>query len=125
MGGKMTLYAAALDPRIRVAVASEPGMGLGYSNYEDYWYWGERLKELPAGTDQHELLGMMAPRPFLLIAGDSADGDRSMAYLDAARPLYGVNGLGFINHRSGHSPTLDSVRRAMDWVEHWFDGALR
>jgi len=125
LGGKMTLYAAALDPRIRVAVASEPGMGLGYSNYEDYWYWGERLKELPAGTDQHELLGMMAPRPFLLIAGDSADGDRSMAYLDAARPLYGVNGLGFINHRSGHSPTLDSVRRAMDWVEHWFDGALR
>jgi len=125
LGGKMTLYAAAMDPRIGVAVASEPGMGFGYSNYEDYWYWGERLKAAPAGTDQHELVGLLAPRPFLLIAGDSADGDKSMAYLDAARPLYPAQGLGFINHRSGHSPTLDSVRRAMDWVEHWFLGTVR
>ena len=120
LGGKMTLYAAALDKRIGVAVASEPGMGFGYSNYEDYWYWGERLKEMPAGTDQHELLAMLAPRPFLLIAGDSADGGKSMAYLDAVRGLYRAQGLGFINHRTGHSPTLDSVRRAMDWIEHWF-----
>ena len=120
LGGKMTLYAAALDKRIGVAVASEPGMGFGYSNYEDYWYWGERLKEMPAGTDQHELLAMLAPRPFLLIAGNSADGDKSMAYIDAVRGLYRTQGLGFINHRTGHSPTLDSVRRAMDWIEHWF-----
>ena len=120
LGGKMTLYAAAMDRRIGVAVASEPGMGFGYSNYEDYWYWGEKLKEVPAGTDQHELLGMLAPRPFLLIAGDSADGDKSMAYLNAVRGLYGAQRLGFINHRTGHSPTLDSVRRAMDWIEHWF-----
>ncbi len=123
LGGKMTLYAAAMDRRIGVAVASEPGMGFSYSNYEDYWYWGERLKDVPEGTDQHELLGMLAPRPFLLIAGDSGDGDKSIAYLDAVRVLYPAEGLGFINHRTGHSPTLDSVRRAMDWVEHWF-GAM-
>lgn len=120
LGGKMTLYAGAMDERIKVTVASEPGIGLSYSNYEDFWYWGERIKELPAGTDHQELVALLAPRPFLLIAGDSADADKSIAYLDAARGLFGPQGLGFLNHRTGHSPTLDSVRRAMDWIGHWF-----
>ncbi len=121
LGGKLTLYAAALDPRIHVAVASEPGIGFGFSNYEDFWYWGERIRDVPPGTDQHELIGLLAPRPFFLIAGDSADNDRGLAFLAAARPLYPDPArLGFYNHRTGHSPTAEAVAQAMDWIARWF-----
>lgn len=124
LGGKMTLYAAALDPRIHVAVASEPGIGLAFSNYEDFWYWGEKIRQLPPGTDQHELVGLLAPRPFFLIAGDSADNDQALDFLAAARPLYREpERLGFYNHRTGHSPTAEAVGRAMDWITRWFGAA--
>lgn len=118
LGGKMTLYATAFDPRIRAAVASEPGIAFGFSNYGDYWYWGNRLAQLPAGTDQHELLGLIAPRPFLLIAGEDSDGDKSWPYLEAARPLYREDGyaLRWINHRKGHTPTLEATAQAMEWL---------
>jgi sulfatase modifying factor 1 len=121
LGGKMTMYAAALDPRIHVAVASEPGVGFAFSNYEDFWYWGERIRDVPPGTDQHELIGLLAPRPFFLIAGDSADNDQGLEFLAAARPLYPEAArLGFYNHRTGHSPTAEAVAQAMDWINRWF-----
>ena len=115
LGGKMTLYAAAMDDRIRVAVSSEPGIGLSFSNYEDYWYLGEKR---PAdGRDHHELLAMIAPRPFLLIGGDSADGDKSWHYINAVKKLYPApERIGYFNHRSGHSPTPQAVQLAMDWL---------
>ncbi|HWQ54679.1 MAG TPA: SUMF1/EgtB/PvdO family nonheme iron enzyme [Bryobacteraceae bacterium] len=127
LGGKMTLYAAALDPRIKVAVASEPGIGLGFSNYEDFWYLGERIRELPAGGDQHELLALIAPRPFLLIAGESSDKDKSWTYINAARKVYDVFGqpraIGAFNHRTGHSPTPESGQFAMEWLAYWLGEA--
>jgi len=123
LGGKMALYAAAFDARIGVVVSSEPGIGLSFSNYDDYWYLGEALKRLPPGTDQHELLGLIAPRPFLLIAGDSADGDKSWAYINAARPAYALLGvpgnIGLFNHRAGHTPTPEAIEKAMAWLSHF------
>lgn len=117
LGGKMTLYAAATDPRIRAAVVSEPGIAFGFTNYNDYWYLGERLAQFQAGTDQHELIGLIAPRPLLLIAGEESDGDKSWPYLEAARGLY-PNGadLGWLNHRSGHTPSVEAVAKAMVWL---------
>jgi hypothetical protein len=125
LGGKMTLYAAAFDPRIAVAVASEPGIGLTFSNYEDYWYLGERIQKLPPGADHHELLALVAPRPFLLIGGQSADKDESWHYINAARSVYRLLGspdnIGYVNHRSGHTPTPESVRLAMEWLQHYLE----
>jgi len=125
LGGKMALYAGALDDRIAVTVASEPGIGFSSSNYEDFWYWGDRLATLPAGTDQHELLAIMAPRPFLLIAGDNADKDSSWNYIEAARPYYARAGdaerIGMLNHRTGHTPTPEAVFRGMEWIRHFFE----
>ncbi len=127
LGGKMALYAAAMESRIGVSVASEPGIGFSHSNYEDFWYLGEALQRAPAGTDQHELLALLAPRPFLLIGGDSADSDKSWHYINAARPVYDLlsapRNIGYLNHRSGHSPTPDATRLAMDWIEHFFQAA--
>jgi hypothetical protein len=115
LGGKMTLYATAMDNRIRAAVSSEPGIGLSFSNYEDYWYLGE--KRPTDGTDQHELLALIAPRPFLLIGGDSADNDKSWHYINAVKRLYpSPERIGYFNHRTGHSPTPEAVQLSMEWL---------
>jgi pimeloyl-ACP methyl ester carboxylesterase len=123
LGGKLTLYAAAMDDRIRVAVSSEPGIGLKFSNYEDFWYLGEAVRELDPSTDHHELLALIAPRPFLLIGGDSADSDKSWHYINAAQRVYSLLGaadkIGYLNHRKGHSPTPEAVHLAMEWLSHF------
>ena len=120
LGGKMTLYATAMDNRIRAAVSSEPGIGLSFSNYEDFWYLGEDIRKLDKTADHHELLALIAPRPFLLIGGDSADNDKSWFYINAARRVYDLFGkpdrIGYFNHRTGHSPTPESVQLAMEWL---------
>ena len=120
LGGKMALYAAAFEPRLAVVVSSEPGISLGFSNYEAFWYLG---KQRPQDRDQQELLALIAPRPFLLIAGESADGAKSWPHLAAAQPVYAALGdklhLGMINHGQGHTPTAASVTLAMDWLERF------
>ena len=70
LGAKMALYAAAMDERITAVVFSEGGIGFAFSNYDDYWYFGDFLNDIDNSTDQHELLALLAPRPFLLIGGD-------------------------------------------------------
>ena len=78
---------------------------------------GENLAKLPAGSDQHELLALIAPRAALLIAGEDADGDKSWPFLEAARGLYPHRSdLGWINHRSGHTPPVDAIAQALDWL---------
>ena len=120
LGGKMALYASAFEPRIRAVVTSEPGIALELSNYGDPWYFGERLGMLPAGADQHELLELIAPRPFLLIAGESSDGEKSLPTLRKAAPAYAALGspdaLCYLNHRSGHSPTPAAIVTAIAWL---------
>lgn len=120
LGGKMALYAAAFDPRIRAVVSSEPGIGLSFSNYDDFWYLGENLRQLPAGADHHQLLALIAPRPFLLIGGESSDNDQSWYYINAVKGLYGKpEEVGYVNHRQGHTPTGESVRLGMEWLRRW------
>ena len=117
LGGKMALYAAAFDPRLAVIVSSEPGISLSFSNYEAFWYLG---KQRPTDRDQQELLALIAPRPFLLIAGESSDGQKSWPYLQAAQAIYpNPQHLGMFNHRGGHTPTAQSVTHAMDWLERF------
>lgn len=120
LGGKMALYGAAFEPRIKAVVSSEPGISLKFSNYQDFWYFGKAIEKLPREADQHELVALMSPRPFLLIAGESADGDKSWPFLAAAQQAYkSKDHVGMINHRSGHSPTEDSVQKAMEWLERF------
>jgi formylglycine-generating enzyme required for sulfatase activity len=123
LGGKMSLYATAMDERITAVVASEPGIGLSFSNYEDYWYLGEFIKSFDNSTDQHELLGLIAPRPFLLIGGDKADNDKSWYYINTAREVYGIFdkplNIGYFNHRNGHAPTPEAVRLSVKWLKHF------
>jgi dienelactone hydrolase len=106
LGAKEVLYAMAFDERYHAGVFSEGGIGLTFSNWDAPWYLGKQIKAPGFARDHHELIALIAPRPFLLIAGDSADHDRSLAFIEAARPIYALLGAGsylkFWNHRQGH-----------------------
>jgi formylglycine-generating enzyme required for sulfatase activity/pimeloyl-ACP methyl ester carboxylesterase len=123
LGGKMALYAAAFEPRITTVVSNELGVGLSFSNYDDYWYFGDLIDKAEKGTDQHELIGLIAPRPFLLIGGDTYDTAKSWYYINAAREVYRLYGkpenIGYFNHHEGHMPTPEAVWRAMEWLVHF------
>jgi predicted dienelactone hydrolase len=116
LGGKMSLYAGAFEPRIAAVMSSEPGLSLAFSNYSDFWYLGTKRALLPAGADHDDLLRLIAPRPFLLIAGESADGEKSRTILDRS-----PGPVTMINHGKGHSPTEDSLHQAMEWLHNVFD----
>ena len=127
LGAKMSMYAAAFDDRITAVVASEGGVGLSFSNYDDYWYFGDSIRHVDKATDQHELLGLIAPRPFLMIGGDTYDTAKSWYYINAARQVYSLYGkplhIGYFNHHSGHTPTPEAVSRSLEWLEHFLGPA--
>lgn len=118
LGGKVALYAVAFDERIKAAVASEGGIGLTFSNWEAPWYLGPRIREPGFNLENHQMLALIAPRAFLLLAGDSADGERSGDFIEAARPVYRLLGaernLQWFNHHEGHrySPTARAAAEA-------------
>lgn len=123
LGGKMSLYAAAFDDRITAVVSNELGIGLTFSNYDDYWYLGDVIHRMEPGTDQHELIALIAPRPFLLIGGDKYDTRQSWYYINAARSVYRLYGkaqnIGYFNHHAGHRPTPDAIWRMNEWLAHF------
>jgi len=118
LGAKEALYLAALDVRVKAAVSSEGGIGTTFSNWNAPWYWGE---DEFYGREHHELLALVAPRAFLLIGGDSADGDRSWPFIEAALPVYRFYGeprrVGLFNHRQGHTVPPLAEQRTYEWLE--------
>jgi dienelactone hydrolase len=121
LGAKEVLYLAAFDERVRVTVSSEGGIGTTFSNWDAPWYLGPSIKQPGFSREHHELLALAAPRPFLLIGGDSADGDRGWPFIRAALPVYQLYGdpprLGFYNHKQGHTVPAESERRIYEWFE--------
>ena len=115
LGGKEVLYAMAFDERYKAGVSSEGGIGLKFSNWEDVWYLGTEIRTPGFQRENHEVLALIAPRAFLLLAGNSADHDGSKAFIDAVMPLYTLysreKSLRFMNHGLGHSypPTAREV----------------
>ena len=106
LGGKEVLYAMAFDERYRAGVSSEGGIGLRFSNWEAPWYLGAKIRQPGFALENHQVLALIAPRAFLLLAGDSADGDRSWAFIQIVEPVYELLGarrhIGWLNHHLGH-----------------------
>ena len=119
LGAKEVLYLAALDERIGVAASSEGGIGVKFSNWDAPWYLGQTVRDQAFGHEHHELLAMVAPRPFLLLGGDSADGDRSWPFVEAVLPVYRLYGspspVGLFNHKRGHNVPPEAERRIYEW----------
>jgi dienelactone hydrolase len=106
LGAKEVVYVAAWDQRVKCTVSSEGGIGLKLSNWHDIWYLGKDIQQPGFPREHHELLAMMAPRPFLLLAGNASDNDESWTFIRAALPVYELFGartqLGWFNHGLGH-----------------------
>jgi dienelactone hydrolase len=121
LGGKEALYLAAFDGRIRAAVSSEGGIGTRFSNWEAPWYLGPEIQSPALGHEHHELLALAAPRPFLLLGGQSADGDQSWPFIEAVLPIYRLYGdpprVGLLNHRQGHCVPAAAEGRVYQWFE--------
>ncbi len=124
LGAKEVLYLAAFDERVKATVSSEGGVGTRFSNWNAPWYLGPTIREESFDAEQHEILALAAPQPFLLIGGDSADGDRSWPFIEAVLPVYRLSDktapVGLLNHRGGHAvPPLAEKR-----IYEWFDAYL-
>jgi hypothetical protein len=124
LGAKEALYLAAFDPRVRAVVSSEGGIGLTYSNWDAPWYLGDPIKRPGFPLDHGQLFALAAPRAFLLIGGDSADGAVSWPYIEAALPVWSLLGspaaIGLLNHHQGHAfPAL-----AQQCSDQWLDWYL-
>ncbi|HZN37133.1 MAG TPA: dienelactone hydrolase family protein [Pirellulaceae bacterium] len=120
LGAKETLYLAAFDERVKATVSSEGGVGTKFSNWDAAWYLGGTIKEPTFTHEQHELLALAAPRPFLLVGGNSADGDRGWPFIAAALPIYELYGkparLGQFNHGKGHAVPPEAEAKIEEWL---------
>lgn len=123
LGGKEAFYLGAFDERVRATVSSEGGIGLSYSNWEAPWYLGDAIRQPGFSLDHGQVLSLIAPRAFLLIGGDSADGDRSWPYIEEAMSVWRLTGapeaVGLLNHRMGHSFPPEAQTKAYEWLD-WF-----
>jgi dienelactone hydrolase len=120
LGAKETIYLAAFDDRIKVTVSSEGGIGTKFSNWDAPWYLGPAIKSPSFTHEHHELLALAAPRPFLLVGGNSADGDRGWPFIAAALPVHELYGkptrLGQFNHGKGHEVPPEAEVRIEEWL---------
>jgi dienelactone hydrolase len=123
LGAKEALYLAGFDPRIRATVSSEGGIGLGYSNWDAPWYLRDDIKKPAFELNHAQVLALAAPNAFLLVGGESADGDRSWPYIEATLPVWALAGspeaVGLLNHRQGHALPTEPRERAYEWLD-WF-----
>ncbi len=125
LGAKEALYLAAFDERISAAVASEGGIGFRSTNWDASWYLGEAIRDEDFALNHHQLLALIAPRPFLVLGGESgpgaADGDRSWPLIESAQPVWRLYGepvrLGLFNHHEGHTVSTRSFERTMEWLD--------
>jgi len=125
LGGKEVLYLMAFDDRIQAGVASEGGLGLDSTNWEAPWYLEPSIKDPKFPRNHHELLALIAPRPFLVLGGEAgrgcSDGDRSWPYLDVAQQVTKLYGIpprqGLYNHHQGHLFSPESQELAFEWLK--------
>ncbi len=124
LGGKEAFYLTAFDPRVKAAVCSEMGIGLDMSNWDAEHYLGAAVHERGFPSSHHEVLALIAPKPFLLIGGDNADGKLSdELYIRQVKPLYRLYGaenkIIFFNHHQQHTFPKVAQDAAYAWFEDW------
>lgn len=125
LGAKEVLYLAAFDERIKASVASEGGLAFRSTNWDAPWYLGQSIRDERFPLNHHQLLALIAPRPFLVLGGETgpgaADGDRSWPLLEAALPVWRLYGepsrLGLLNHGRGHSLSPREFELVADWLK--------
>ena len=119
LGAKEALYLGAFDDRVKVIVSNEGGIGIKMSNWDAVWYLSTDIDAF--GHKHHAVLSRAAPKPFLLIGGDSADGEQSRPYIEAVKPVYGLynkeENIELKNHGTGHSAIPITETWTYDWMK--------
>ena len=119
LGAKEALYLGAFDDRVKVIVSNEGGIGIKMSNWDAVWYLSKNIDKF--GHKHHEVLSLAAPKPFLLIGGDSADGEQSRPYIEAVKQVYGLynkeENIKLKNHGTGHSAIPITETWTYDWMK--------
>ncbi len=144
-GGKWAMFAASLYDRFACGVWSDPGIVFDETrpnvNYWEPWYLGadralERKPGVPTpenprtgaykdlveqGHDLHELLALMAPRPFLVSGGseDPLSRWQALNHVLEVNRLLGATNRVAITHRQGHTPTPESNEQIYLFFEHF------
>lgn len=128
LGGKMAFCTSAFDDRIKAVIASDFGIGWSFTNWDDDWYFGKQIHEEGFDLANHQLLALIAPRPFLLIGGEY-DHSGSWQYINEAKKVYHLykkkNQIVFHNHASGHRPPESAVDFAYRWLSKKFSLPLK
>lgn len=122
LGAKEVFYLGAFDDRVKVIVSNEGGIGIDFSNWDAVWYLGPEIHDF--GHQHHEVLSLVAPKPFLLIGGDSADGEKSRPYIEAVNPIYQLYGkepetIQLYNHGTGHSVHPTAEKKTYEWIQKY------
>ena len=142
-GGKWAMFASCFDENFACAVYSDPGIVFDEArpnvNYWEPWYLGKDAtqtrkpgilteqnprtgpyRELVAAKhDLHEVMALMAPRPFL-VSGGSEDQPERWQPLNRVREIYDLlrapNRVGMTN-RPNHDPTEESNEQIYQFFE--------
>jgi dienelactone hydrolase len=122
LGAKEVTYLMAFDERVVAGVSSEGGVAFEFTNYHDPWYLGPDIKKKGCDLYAHEVVALIAPRAWLLIGGNSADGDKSWPYVAPVLPIYKLLGhpanVGLYVHTKGHAMPPDARKIAFRWLDY-------
>ena len=144
-GGKWAMFAAAFYPKFAAAAWSDPGIVFDESrpnvNYWEPWYLGldpEKTRKpgvpdeqnprtgpyktlFESGRDLHEVMALIAPRPFLVSGGseDPAERWRALNHIVRVNELLGhANRVG-MTLRPKHDPTPESNEVIYQFFEYF------
>lgn len=118
LGGKMAFYTGCLDGRVKAILASDFGFIWEKSNWNDVWYFGDRLSEMKKdGMNHTQILDIAAGKPFFLLAGQD-DNDESHEMMQKASSYRECpENLHFLNHAAGHRPPAAALAEGYEFLE--------
>jgi pimeloyl-ACP methyl ester carboxylesterase len=124
-GGRMALWATAMEPRIKAAVAH-----CGVITYREHikrgdWFQVEFVvPRLMQVADVHHILSLIAPRPFLLSTtdGDDQSADAIEIY-QKTLPIYEKQGtanrMALYRYRGAQAFAPHMRTNAYNWLDSW------
>lgn len=122
LGGKMAFYTGCFDDRIKVIVASDFGILYDQTNWEDAWYWGDKLKAIKEnGLSHKDILVYANKKPFCLVSGlyDNDDSRNLLYSIEEYKDCY--DRLLVIDHKTGHNPPIYAREAAYSFLNYWLN----
>ncbi len=128
LGAKEVTFLMAFDDRVACGVSSEGGVAFEFSNYHDPWYLGPQIREAGFDLYAHQIVALIAPRAWLLVGGNSADGEKSWPVVAAVMPVYRMldrqAACGLFVHGKGHAVPPEARAISFRWLDYHLKQAV-